>query len=68
MGLAINTFLAPLMKVQRFSIFDFDFDVICSGNPLVLDVLKNKGFQVELVQRTNVNYFTETVLRDSYIN
>ena len=50
------------------AIFDFDFDVICSGNPLVLDVLKNKGFQVEFVERANDNYFTGTVIRDSYIN
>jgi nicotinamide mononucleotide adenylyltransferase len=50
------------------AIFDFDFDVICSGNPLVLELLKNNGLEVEFVERAYDNYFTGTSIRNSYIN
>ncbi len=50
------------------AVFDFEFDVICSGNLVVLELLKNKGFNVEFVERTKDSYFTGTSIRNSFIN
>jgi len=48
--------------------FSFNFDIICSGNPLVLDLLKKQGYNVEFFERSNDDYFTGTSIRASYIN
>jgi hypothetical protein len=48
--------------------FDFDFDIICSGNPLVLDLLKKQGHSVEFIERSSDDYFTGTFIRTNFIN
>lgn len=48
--------------------FSFDFDIICSGNPLVLDLLKKQGHKVEFIERSSDDYFTGTSIRTNFIN
>ena len=48
--------------------FDFDFDIICSGNPIVVDLLKNQGYKVEFIERSHDDYFTGTSIRNNFIN
>jgi nicotinamide mononucleotide adenylyltransferase len=50
------------------AVLDFDFDVICSGNPEVLSLLKDKGYKTRFIERTSDNYFTGTSIRNNYIN
>lgn len=49
------------------AVFDFDFDVCCSGNPAVLDIMKSKGFGIEFVERALDTIFSGTKERQNFI-
>ncbi len=53
---------------EETAILDFNFDVICSGNPQVLSLLKKQGYKTRFIERTSDDYFTGTSIRESFIN
>ena len=50
------------------AVFDFDFDVICSGNPEVLTLLKDQGIETRFIERSSDEYFTGSSIRKNYLD
>jgi cytidyltransferase-like protein len=50
------------------AVIDCEFDVCCSGNTAVLDIMKSKGYQTEYTPRTSDHLFSGTNERRAFIS
>lgn len=50
------------------AIIDCDFDVCCSGNQAVLDIMKAKGYQTEFTQRSHDHIYSGTQEREAFVS
>lgn len=45
---------------------DIEFDVCCSGNPAVLNVMEKNGFRTQFVERSNDEIYTGSRIRQAF--
>jgi cytidyltransferase-like protein len=49
------------------AVIDVEFDVCCSGNPNVIDIMKKNGFKTQYVDRSMDSLFEGTQIRNSFV-